>query len=140
LYVCSLWAIIINVGGFHQDNLIPEREQLMEAKGRFNIWTSGCQMNEHEEGKWYIPRPEKQSDIEKLREKALLKEFCLYLESGGKLRQFRSEAIRAGFKDAWGRRDYRTIVDTARRLPESFIQDDFGLLMYYRNALSQLEE
>jgi hypothetical protein len=31
-------------------------------------------------------------------------------------------------------------VDTARRLPESFIQDDFGLLMYYRNALSQLEE
>ena len=95
---------------------------------------------QNEEGKWYIPRPEKQSDIEKLREKALLKEFCLYLESGGKLRQFRSEAIRAGFKDAWGRRDYRTIVDTARRLPESFIQDDFGLLMYYRNALSQLEE
>jgi DNA modification methylase/predicted RNA-binding Zn-ribbon protein involved in translation (DUF1610 family) len=95
---------------------------------------------QNEEGKWYIPRPEKQSDMEKLREKALLKEFRLYLESGGKLRQFRSEAIRAGFKDAWGRRDYRTIVDTARRLPESFIQDDFGLLMYYRNALSQLEE
>lgn len=95
---------------------------------------------QNEEGKWYIPRPEKQSDMEKLREKALLKEFRLYLESGGKLRQFRSEAIRAGFKDAWGRRDYRTIVDTSRRLSESFIQDDFGLLMYYRNALSQLEE
>lgn len=93
-----------------------------------------------EDGKWYIPMPQKQSDMEKLREKALLKEYRLYLESGGKLRQFRSEAVRAGFKDAWGRRDYRTIVGVARRLPESFIQDDFGLLMYYRNALSQLEE
>ncbi|MGB4512083.1 MAG: hypothetical protein WBI31_10565, partial [Thermacetogeniaceae bacterium] len=88
----------------------------------------------------YIPRPEKQSDMEKLREKALLKEFRQYLESSGKLNQFRSEAIRAGFKEAWGRRDYRTIVDTARRLPESFLQEDFGVLMYYRNALSQLDE
>lgn len=95
---------------------------------------------QNEEGKWYIPRPEKQSDMEKLREKALLKEFRQYLESSGKLNQFRSEAIRAGFKEAWGRRDYRTIVDTARRLPESFLQEDFGVLMYYRNALSQLDE
>jgi tRNA-2-methylthio-N6-dimethylallyladenosine synthase len=72
LYVCSLWAIIINVGGFHQDNLIPEREQLMEAKGRFNIWTSGCQMNEHDseimqallekEGYQWTPDP-KDADI-----------------------------------------------------------------------------
>ncbi len=32
---------------------------------------------------------------------------------GGRLRQFRTEAVRAGFADAWHRRDYETIVQVA---------------------------
>ena len=48
-------------------------------------------------GKWYIPDVTKEGDIAKLREKNLWKEFEGYLNSKGKLKKFRSEAIRVGF-------------------------------------------
>jgi hypothetical protein len=48
--------------------------------------------------------------------------------------------VRAGFKRAWAERDYRTIVQVAQRLPESVLQEDPGLLMYYDNALMRAEE
>ena len=41
---------------------------------------------------------------------------------------------RAGFADAWRRRDYPTIVVVAGRLPERVLQEDPDLLMYYDNA------
>ena len=50
-----------------------------------------------EKGQWYIPDLTKSGDIAKLREKNLLKEFQEYLDSKGKLKVFRSEAIRVGF-------------------------------------------
>ena len=43
--------------------------------------------------------------------------------------------MRAGFADAWRRRDYATIVRVAERLPERVLQEDADLLMYYDNAL-----
>ncbi len=89
-------------------------------------------------GRWYVPDPARASDLEKIREKALLKEFKAYIEeiekSKKKLKQFRLEAIRCGFKDAWQRKDYKTIVDIGDRLPENIIQEDSTLLMYYDNA------
>ena len=48
--------------------------------------------------------------------------------------QFRSEAIRAGFAQAWQQHDYATIVKVAERLPEQVLQEDPDLLMYYDNA------
>ncbi|MBT4326306.1 MAG: DNA methylase, partial [Candidatus Nitrosopelagicus sp.] len=87
---------------------------------------------------WYIPDPTKLKDLEKIREKDLLKEFQTYVESKGKLKQFRLEAIRAGFKKKWSENDYKSIVDIAQRLPEQIIQEDSSLLMYYDNALSRL--
>ncbi|MBO8173525.1 MAG: DNA methylase [Bacillaceae bacterium] len=93
-------------------------------------------------GRWYIPDPNKQVDLEKLREKALLREFATYVEemskSKKKLKQFRLEAIRAGFKKAWSDKDYQTIVQVGERLPESVLQEDDKLLMYYDNALTRL--
>ncbi|MCG0276808.1 MAG: DNA methylase, partial [Thermosediminibacteraceae bacterium] len=91
-----------------------------------------------EEGRWYVPDPNKQSDIEKLRVKNLLKEFEGYLNTKGKLKVFRTEAIRAGFKDLWQKKDYKTIVKVAEKLPETVLQEDTTLLMYYDNALSKL--
>lgn len=91
-----------------------------------------------EEGKWYVPDPNKMSDIEKLRNKNLLKEFEDYLMSKGKLKIFRTEAIRAGFKDLWQKKDYSSIVKVAQRLPEAVLQEDSTLLMYYDNALTRL--
>jgi hypothetical protein len=83
-----------------------------------------------EKGKWYVPDVTKSGDVAKLREKKLIKEFEGYLESGGKLKQFRTEAIRAGFAKLWTEKNYQLIVDTAARLPEAVIIEDDKLLMY----------
>jgi DNA modification methylase len=87
-----------------------------------------------EHGRWYAPNPNKASDLEKLRRKSLLREFNEYLTGNKKLKQFRTEAIRAGFAHAWQNREYRTIVQVAERLPETVLQEDPDLLMYYDNA------
>lgn len=55
-----------------------------------------------------------------------------------KLKQFRTEAIRVGFKKAWGEKDYQTIVSIGERLPEKVLQEDDKLLMYYDNAQIRL--
>ncbi|KUK47745.1 MAG: DNA methylase N-4/N-6 domain protein [Actinobacteria bacterium 66_15] len=86
------------------------------------------------EGRWYVPDPNKESDLEKIREKALLKEFAAYLTTSGKLKTFRTEAVRAGFKKCWSERDYATLIRTGDRLPGSILQEDDVLLMYYDNA------
>ncbi|MHC1596360.1 MAG: DNA methyltransferase [Candidatus Syntropharchaeales archaeon] len=90
-----------------------------------------------EEGRWYIPDPNKQSDLEKLREKSLFKEFATYREGTGKLKQFRTEAVRAGFKRCWAERDYGTIVSMGARLPPLILQEDSTLLMYSDNAITR---
>ena len=87
------------------------------------------------EGKWYVPDHNKATDLEKVRQRALLKEFKEYTESAGRLRVFRSEAVRAGFADCFKRQDYGTIVTVAERLPEDVLREDPDLLMYYDSAL-----
>jgi hypothetical protein len=90
-------------------------------------------------GRWYVPDPAKQADIEKLRQRALLREFAAYAEGGTKkLKEFRTEAVRAGFKDAYSRRDWRTIVGVGKRLPEQIVQEDDQLLMYYDVAITNI--
>lgn len=91
-----------------------------------------------EEGRWYIPDPNKKSDLERLREKTLLKQFEEYKNSRGRLKEFRSEAIRAGFKKCWGDKDYKTIADIGDRLPSDILEEDDVIMMYYDNALTRL--
>ena len=91
-----------------------------------------------DDGKWYTPDLTKSGDLAKLREKNLLREFQSYLESKGKLKVFRSEAIRAGFAKLWKDKDYKSIVAVAERLPEATIQEDPNLLMYYDISLSRV--
>lgn len=92
--------------------------------------------------RWYVPDPNKQADLEKLREKSLLREFDSYIDelesNKKKLKQFRTEAIRAGFKKAYSEKDFEKIVKVGDRLPESVIQEDDKLLMYYDNACIRL--
>ena len=92
-----------------------------------------------DKGRWYIPDVTKEGDVAKLREKKLWKEFEGYLNSKGKLKLFRSEAIRVGFSRLWKDKNYQAIVDIAERLPESTIQEDPNLLMYYDISLSRVE-
>ena len=91
-------------------------------------------------GRWYVPDPNKQADLEKLREKGLLKEFNGYLQIRGKLKEFRLEAVRAGFKKAWSDKDYKLILDFASRIPSNIIEEDPKLLMWYNGALTRLEK
>ena len=86
------------------------------------------------QGRWYTPDPHKASDLEALRVKALLREFQGYLDGKKRLKQFRTEAVRAGFAQAWRERDFAVIVALAERLPEQVLQEDAELLMYYDNA------
>ncbi len=91
-----------------------------------------------ENGKWYIPDPTQQKDLEKIRIRSLLKEFEIYKDTKGKLKSFRTEAIRAGFDDSWSKEKYDVIVDIGNKIPENILQEDITLLMYFDNASSRL--
>jgi DNA modification methylase len=95
---------------------------------------------EDERGNWYAPDPSKATDLERLRLKALLREFDEYVKSTGRLRQFRTEAVRAGFAEAYKKREYKVILDVAKRLPESVLHEDPNLLMYYDTATLRSEQ
>jgi hypothetical protein len=88
--------------------------------------------------RWYVPDPSKQAEREKIRERELLKEFEGYKASKRKLKQFRTDAVRAGFKAAYNNQDYRTIVDIAQKLPESVVLEDEKLQMYVDVATMRL--
>ncbi len=117
-------------------------------------------------GRWYIPDPNQAGDLEKLRERALLKEFWTYLPpgyqpvktagqagflpglapgaqsipKGKRLKIIRLEAVRAGFKLCWQNRDYRTIIAVAQRIPENVLQEDPKLLMWFDQAVTRMGE
>ena len=91
--------------------------------------------------RWYVPDPNKAGDLEKLREKALLKEFDEYRQRKGKFKRgetFRMEAIRAGFKKAWQERDYQTIINVAEKIPNKVLEEDPKLLMWYDQAVTRM--
>lgn len=91
-----------------------------------------------DKGRWYVPDITKEGDLIKLREKNLWKEFEGYMNTKGKLKTFRSEAIRVGFSRLWKDKNYQAIVNIAERLPEKTIQEDPNLLMYYDISLSRV--
>lgn len=92
------------------------------------------------EDRWYVPDPNKAQDLEQKRDKALLKEFDVYqAATGRRLKEFRLEVLRAGFKAAWGRKDYATIIKVAQKIPEESLQEDEKLLLWYDQALTRSE-
>jgi len=89
---------------------------------------------EDSDGTWRVPDPKRESDLEQRRHRLLLKDFQQYLDTKGKLRVVRTEALRVGFKECWQQKNYKTILETAKRVPEAVIQEDPALLMYFDNA------
>lgn len=90
--------------------------------------------------RWYVPDPSKAKDLEQKRERSLLKEFENYKSTPGrKLKEFRLEVLRAGFKTAWGAKDYKTIIGIAQKIPEEALQEDEKLLLWYDQALTRME-
>ena len=90
--------------------------------------------------RWYVPDSSKVLELERIRERSLLKEFDSYkTHSGRKLKEFRLEAMRAGFKFCWGNRDYATIIAVAKKIPDDVLQEDEKLLLWYDQALTRME-
>ena len=87
--------------------------------------------------RWYMSDPNKAGDLEKLREKALLKEFEEYKQAKKKLRVFRLEAVRTGFKKAYQERDYAAIIALAEKIPNNVLEEDSKLLLWYDQAVTR---
>ena len=106
-----------------------------------NIEADNPRLQAKAKDRWYVPNPNKEGDLEKLRLRTLLKEFEEYRTSTSrKIKQFRTEAVRAGFKHCYDQSDYATIVAVAAKLPEKVIQEDEKLLMYYDVATMRLDD
>jgi len=88
------------------------------------------------DGKWRTPDPNEAKDREALRSKVLLKEFTGYVTAisqpkAKKLKEVRVEALRAGFKNSWEQKDFKTIVTLGDMIPQNILLEDEQLLMYY---------
>lgn len=96
-------------------------------------------LKEKAKNRWYVPDPSKAGDLEKMREKSLLREFAEYKKAPQRrLKSIRLEAVRAGFRKAWSEKDYHTIVEVGGKIPEKALQEDDKLLLYYDNAQVRL--
>jgi DNA modification methylase len=129
-----------------------------------NLAKEHPQLRHKAKDRWYVPDPKRNIDLEKLRTRRLLEEFWTYLPSGyspvvlnqnrsgnlpgltvpvrkipkgKKLKELRTEAVRVGFKHCYQAKDYQTIVVVAELLPESVIQEDEALQMYYDTAVTR---
>jgi hypothetical protein len=90
--------------------------------------------------RWYVPDPNKAQDLEKKREKSLLKEFESYKSfTGRKIKESRLEVLRVGFRTAWTNKDYQTIINVANKLPDETLQEDEKLLTLYDMALTRTD-
>ena len=70
-----------------------------------------------------------------------MREFEEYRETKQKrLKVFRLAAVRTGFKKAWQARDYATIIAVSSKIPESVLQEDPKLLMWYDQAVTRSGE
>ena len=97
---------------------------------------------EEDNGTWRLPNIQDDVDKDKLREKALLKEFRNYVEMASKprakLKEVRVEAVRAGFKNCYMNKDFATIVLVAERIPQSLLEVDDILLQFYDIARTRV--
>ena len=117
------WMQAIN--GLHKGDVLPELRDILEEN-----------FIEEQDGKWRIADPEKQVDLDKLRFKNLMKEFNIYVEAVNKpkakpIKNARIEAVRAGFKECYKKKDFATIIKVGDKINQSMLQEDEQLLRYY---------
>lgn len=105
-----------------------------------NLEKSDPRLKAKAKDRWYVPDPGKAQDLEQKREKTLLKEFEAYRDAPGRrLKEFRLEVLRAGFRSAWAAKDFKTIISIAQKVPEEALQEDEKLLFWYDSALTRME-
>jgi hypothetical protein len=119
------------LNGVRKGDVIPELSVLLEENFILN-----------EDGTWRLANVDDDVDLEKLRTKALLKEFKLYLEvcrkPRGKLKDVRVEAVRAGFKQCYSDKNFADIILVGDRIQQNLLTEDEQLLMYYESASNKV--
>lgn len=118
-------------GNMRKGDSLPEMRTILEENFLKN-----------EKGQWYLPDPENEADLEKLRTKRLLKQFETYKTEAykpkGKIKEARVEALRAGFKQCYQDKDFKTIVQIGDRIPNNLLMEDEVLLQFYDIASSRV--
>jgi len=118
-------------GNMRAGDILPEMRTILEEN-----------FLKDEHNKWYVPDPENEVDLEKLRTKRLLKQFEMYkseaAKSKGKIKEIRVEALRAGFKQCYQDKDFKTIVYLGDRIPNNLLMEDEVLLQFYDIASSKV--
>ncbi len=119
------------ISGIRKGDILPELSELLEENF---IEESG--------GKWRLPNIQDDVDKDKLREKALLKEFKVYVDAASKprarIKEVRVEAIRAGFKKCYMEKDFATIVMVGDKIPQNLLTEDDILLQFYDIARTRV--
>lgn len=123
------WMQAMN--GLRKGDVLPELMQILDEN-----------FIEEANGKWRLPNISDDVDKEALRTKSLLREFKHYVEAAlkpkGKIKEARVEALRAGFKDCYIKKDFETIVKVGDRIPQNLLTEDEVLLQFYDIATSKL--
>ena len=118
------------LAGVRKGDVIPELAIILEENFLKDV-----------KGTWYVPNPENEIDLEKMRSKRLLKQFENYktevLKPKGKLKEVRMEALRFGFKQCYQDKDFKTIVTIGDRIPNNLLMEDEVLLQFYDIASSR---
>ena len=119
------------ISGLRKGDILPELMEILEEN-----------FIQEEDGFWRLPNIQDDVDKDKLREKALLREFRVYVEAvskpKAKLKEVRVEAIRAGFKHCYIEKNFKTIVLVGDRIPQNLLTEDEILLQFYDIALSHV--
>lgn len=119
------------VGNMRKGDILPEMRQILEEN-----------FLKDEQGKWYVPDAENEADLEKLRNKRLIKTFEEYktiaASPKGKIKEARVEALRAGFKQCYQDKDFKTIVTVGDRIPNNLLMEDEVLLQFYDIASAKI--
>jgi hypothetical protein len=84
-----------------------------------------------DDGKWRVPDPTQEKDLESLRRKGLLKTFEGYVKSKGQIKVFRKEAILEGFKHCWQTKQYGVIVAVCENIPVKILQEVPEFVQFY---------
>ncbi len=123
------WMQAIN--GLRKNDILPELKQILEEN-----------FIEMEGGKWRLPNIQDDVDKEALRTKSLLREFKKYVEAASKpkakIKEARVEALRAGFKQCYIDKDFKTIVLVGDKIPQNLRDEDETLLQFYDIAANKM--
>ncbi len=118
-------------GNMRKGDKLPEMRTILEENFLKN-----------DKGQWYLPDPENEADLEKLRTNRLLKQFHSLVSeiqaSKKKIKEVRVEALRAGFKQCYQDKDFKSIVHVGDRIPNNLLMEDEVLLQFYDIATARV--